>query len=120
MQGFFKSGRAKEVFIDVFSVADFRHQDYMSVIMNFINDAVISHSYFVKLVVSLHFCYSRIRQIFNQGVDFTLYSYKILVGKGSQILLDIGSELYCVCHFRAPIFSRTARRECLHPALQLL
>ena len=83
MQEFSKSGWAREVFIDVFSVADLYHQDHKSVIMNFINDAVISHSYFVKLVVSLHFCYSRVRQIFSESIDFPLYSYQFLVGKSS-------------------------------------
>ena len=71
------------MFIDVFSVADLYHQDHKSVIMNFINDAVISRSYFVKIVVSLHFCYSRVRQIFSEGVDFPLYSYQFLLGKCS-------------------------------------
>ena len=108
----FSIGWDRELFIDVFSVADLYHQDHMSVIMNFINDTVISRSYFVKLVISLHFCYSRVRKIFREGVDFPLYSYP-------QILFDSGSELYCVCHFRDPIFSRTPRRGCHHPALSL-
>ena len=47
---FSESGWAREVFIDVFSVADLCHQDHKSIIMNFVNDAVISRSYFVILV----------------------------------------------------------------------
>ena len=72
---FSESGWAREVFIDVCSVADICHQDHKSILMNFVNDAVISRSCFVKLVVSLHFCYSRIRKIFSEGVYFPLYSY---------------------------------------------
>ena len=60
----FSLGWARELFIDVFSVADLYHQDHKSVIMNFINDTVISRPYFVKLVVSLHLCYGRVRKIF--------------------------------------------------------
>ena len=116
-QGFSESGWAREVFINVFSVADLCHQDHKGIIMNFVNDAVISRSCFVKLVVSLHFCYSRVRKIFSEGVYFPLYSYQFLLGKRSQILFDSGPELYCVCHFIDPVFSRTARLECPHPVL---
>ena len=63
------------MFIDVFSVADLYYKNHKSVIMNFINDAVISRSYFVKIIVSLHFCCSLVWQIFSEGVDFPLYSY---------------------------------------------
>ena len=86
------------MFIDIFSMAYLCHQDHKSVLMNFINDAVITYSYFVKIIVSLHFCYRRGRKIFSEGVEFPLYSYQFLLRECSQILFDSGSERYCVGH----------------------
>jgi hypothetical protein len=42
--GFSESGWAREVFIDVFSVADLCRQDHKDIIMNFVNNAVISRA----------------------------------------------------------------------------
>jgi len=44
------------MFLDVFSMTDLCHQDHKGIIMNFINNAIISRSDFVKIVVALHFC----------------------------------------------------------------
>jgi len=109
--------RSREMFVDVFSMTDLCHQDHKGIIMNFINNSIISRSDFVKIVVALHFCCSRVRQVFSKSINFSLYSSQFLFGKLFQVFFNIGSELYCVYHVKGPAFSRTARPECPHPVL---
>ncbi len=105
------------MFVDVFSVTDFCYQVHKGIIMNLIDNAVISRPYFMEIVATFHFCCSRVRQIFSKSVDFPLYSYQFLFWEFLQTFFDGGSELYRVCHVRCPVFSRTARPECPHPVL---
>jgi len=101
------------VFVDVFSMTDLCHQDHKGIIMNFINNSIISRSDFVKIVVALHFCCSRVRQVFSKSINFSLYSSQFLFGKLFQVFFNIGSELYVYIMLKAQLFPELLGRNVL-------
>lgn len=72
-----KRKRLWEIFVNVFSMANLHHENYQQVSMNLIDNAIISCSHFMKIIVALQFGCGWIRKIIAEFVNFFLNAQQL-------------------------------------------
>ncbi len=70
-----------ESFINVFAVSDFHDKDDRPILMNFINNPIITSTNPMKSIVAFHFCSSWVRRIFSKIIYFLFDSPQFSLGK---------------------------------------
>ena len=58
--------KLQEYFINVFTLPDFHNKDDKPIIMNFINNSIITRPYPVKRIIPLPFGFGRVGQVFGK------------------------------------------------------
>ena len=71
----------KEFFINIFTVPHFDDKDNKPVIVDFVNNSIITGPYFVKGIIPLHFGGSRIRQVCGKTIYPFLDSDQVFWGE---------------------------------------
>jgi len=88
----------QEFFIYIFPVTNFYDKDDKPFTMNFVNYPIITRSYFMKRMASLHFGCRRLRQILGYFVNLFLDPLQVFLGQLFEALQDSGPELNRIFH----------------------